>query len=206
MLRLPVQDKVRELQSGGGDVGLEVVDNALLALQGERPGRGRRGLCLLGSRRREVRALWGPSRVFYAGCHARPQQPQGSGATGREHLFHRPRGPCSGRPVTGSLGPGPAAARVLQAGVSDDLRKLPFMTSAVMEVFGVPSCRVTRCGYTGEDGVEVGQEWGAGRWWGQGGSGLGPTARLLSAGVPRRSRCQRWGPSVWQQPCWETPR
>uniref|UniRef100_A0A5F8GAQ0 Aminomethyltransferase, mitochondrial n=1 Tax=Monodelphis domestica TaxID=13616 RepID=A0A5F8GAQ0_MONDO len=50
---------------------------------------------------------------------------------------------------------GPSAAHVLQAGVSDDLRKLTFMTSAVMDVFGVPGCRVTRCGYTGEDGVEI---------------------------------------------------
>uniref|UniRef100_A0A670HUN6 Aminomethyltransferase n=1 Tax=Podarcis muralis TaxID=64176 RepID=A0A670HUN6_PODMU len=50
---------------------------------------------------------------------------------------------------------GPAMARVLQAGVSDSLAKLPFMTSAVMSVFGVPGCRVTRCGYTGEDGVEI---------------------------------------------------
>lgn len=33
-----MQDKVRELQSMGRDVGLEVVDNALLALQGEWPG------------------------------------------------------------------------------------------------------------------------------------------------------------------------
>ncbi|XP_030061397.1 aminomethyltransferase, mitochondrial [Microcaecilia unicolor] len=50
---------------------------------------------------------------------------------------------------------GPSMAQVLQAGVSDDLKKLTFMMSAVMTVFGVPDCRVTRCGYTGEDGVEI---------------------------------------------------
>ncbi|XP_069796015.1 aminomethyltransferase, mitochondrial isoform X2 [Narcine bancroftii] len=50
---------------------------------------------------------------------------------------------------------GPSAARVLQEGVSDDLHKLPFMWSAVMTVFGVQGCRVTRCGYTGEDGFEI---------------------------------------------------
>ena len=51
--------------------------------------------------------------------------------------------------------PGPSMARVLQAGLSDDLAKLSFMNSITTTVFGVPGCRVTRCGYTGEDGVEV---------------------------------------------------
>ncbi|XP_044534113.1 aminomethyltransferase, mitochondrial isoform X1 [Gracilinanus agilis] len=78
-----MQNKASELRSAGCDVNLEVIDNALIALQG------------------------------------------------------------------------PSAAHVLQAGVSDDLKKLTFMTSAVMDVFGVPGCRVTRCGYTGEDGVEI---------------------------------------------------
>ncbi|KAL7985937.1 hypothetical protein Chor_011103 [Crotalus horridus] len=50
---------------------------------------------------------------------------------------------------------GPAMAQVLQPGVADDLAKLPFMSSAMMAVFGVQGCRVTRCGYTGEDGVEI---------------------------------------------------
>ncbi|XP_785085.4 aminomethyltransferase, mitochondrial [Strongylocentrotus purpuratus] len=50
---------------------------------------------------------------------------------------------------------GPAMARVLQAGVSDDLGKLTFMSGVNTSVFGIPGCRVTRCGYTGEDGVEI---------------------------------------------------
>ncbi|NXY80346.1 GCST protein, partial [Glareola pratincola] len=50
---------------------------------------------------------------------------------------------------------GPSMARVLQAGLSDDLSKLFFMNSITATVFGVPGCRVMRCGYTGEDGVEI---------------------------------------------------
>ncbi|KAL4655391.1 aminomethyltransferase, mitochondrial isoform X1 [Arapaima gigas] len=50
---------------------------------------------------------------------------------------------------------GPSTARVLQPGVSNDLCKLHFMTSTLMTVFGIQGCRVTRCGYTGEDGVEI---------------------------------------------------
>ncbi|XP_066452932.1 aminomethyltransferase, mitochondrial isoform X2 [Eleutherodactylus coqui] len=50
---------------------------------------------------------------------------------------------------------GPSTANVLQAGLSDDLTKLTFMTSVTTSVFGISGCRVTRCGYTGEDGVEI---------------------------------------------------
>uniref|UniRef100_A0A3Q3X7N5 Aminomethyltransferase, mitochondrial n=1 Tax=Mola mola TaxID=94237 RepID=A0A3Q3X7N5_MOLML len=50
---------------------------------------------------------------------------------------------------------GPSMAQVLQEGLKDDLSKLAFMTSTLATVFGVPGCRVTRCGYTGEDGVEI---------------------------------------------------
>ncbi|XP_078596927.1 aminomethyltransferase, mitochondrial-like [Branchiostoma floridae x Branchiostoma japonicum] len=50
---------------------------------------------------------------------------------------------------------GPSAAAALQAGVDADLSRITFMCSAVLTVFGVPGCRVTRCGYTGEDGFEV---------------------------------------------------
>uniref|UniRef100_A0AAY4C261 Aminomethyltransferase, mitochondrial n=1 Tax=Denticeps clupeoides TaxID=299321 RepID=A0AAY4C261_9TELE len=49
----------------------------------------------------------------------------------------------------------PSMVRVLQPGVCDDLGKLTFMTSVLTPVFGIAGCRVTRCGYTGEDGVEV---------------------------------------------------
>ncbi|CAG5128287.1 unnamed protein product [Candidula unifasciata] len=50
---------------------------------------------------------------------------------------------------------GPQMTTVLQPGLDFDLRDLPFMTTTEATVFGVKGCRVTRCGYTGEDGVEI---------------------------------------------------
>ena len=45
--------------------------------------------------------------------------------------------------------------RALQNVVDVNLTQLYFMMSTVTTLFGVPNCRITRCGYTGEDGVEV---------------------------------------------------
>jgi aminomethyltransferase len=50
---------------------------------------------------------------------------------------------------------GPKTAELLQTGVSFDVKKLGFMSTIEAAVFGIPNCRVTRCGYTGEDGVEI---------------------------------------------------
>ena len=45
--------------------------------------------------------------------------------------------------------------KVLKAGSDIDMDRLYFMHTVEGCVFGVEGCRVTRCGYTGEDGVEV---------------------------------------------------
>jgi len=51
---------------------------------------------------------------------------------------------------------GPEAAAVVAAAApSIDMSKLAFMTSVVARVGDVEGCRITRCGYTGEDGVEI---------------------------------------------------
>lgn len=49
---------------------------------------------------------------------------------------------------------GPEAAKILQPLVEGGISDLYFMQTRELTVAGIP-CRVTRCGYTGEDGVEI---------------------------------------------------
>jgi aminomethyltransferase len=51
---------------------------------------------------------------------------------------------------------GPESMLLLETDVDIDLSKLYFMQTSKATVFGVKDCRITRCGYTGEDGFEVG--------------------------------------------------
>jgi len=51
---------------------------------------------------------------------------------------------------------GKGVAEVLERLVPTvDLSRVGFMTGLVATVAGIPDCRVTRCGYTGEDGFEI---------------------------------------------------
>lgn len=50
---------------------------------------------------------------------------------------------------------GPGSQLALQSLTKVDLSKLYFMNTTIAEVAGVKECRVTRCGYTGEDGFEI---------------------------------------------------
>lgn len=50
---------------------------------------------------------------------------------------------------------GPAAMRVLQDLTKINLSELFFMNTTETDVAGIKDCRITRCGYTGEDGFEI---------------------------------------------------
>ena len=52
-------------------------------------------------------------------------------------------------------GPGAAAAVAKLLPSDFDLVKMPFMTGRDTSLDGIGGCRITRCGYTGEDGFEI---------------------------------------------------
>jgi aminomethyltransferase len=50
---------------------------------------------------------------------------------------------------------GPKACKIIQGGTSTDLSSVYFMQGAYVNIFGIENIRLTRCGYTGEDGFEL---------------------------------------------------
>jgi len=50
---------------------------------------------------------------------------------------------------------GPKAVTTLQKLTDADLSQLYFMTTVSSNIGEVQNCRITRCGYTGEDGFEL---------------------------------------------------
>jgi aminomethyltransferase len=50
---------------------------------------------------------------------------------------------------------GPGSQSALQKLTTVDLSQMFFMNTAETELAGVKECRITRCGYTGEDGFEI---------------------------------------------------
>ena len=50
---------------------------------------------------------------------------------------------------------GPESASVLESVSTVDMSSLTFMKSVVANIAGIDHCRITRCGYTGEDGIEI---------------------------------------------------
>ncbi|XP_055351659.1 aminomethyltransferase, mitochondrial-like [Paramacrobiotus metropolitanus] len=46
-------------------------------------------------------------------------------------------------------------SRVIQPGLKDSVDSLEFMQTTFCTLYGFEGCRITKCGYTGEDGVEI---------------------------------------------------